>query len=197
MLLRECTTLVLLLSSVASAALLRPPSAVTSGAVVGRRLAITSVPLLAGASLWPAAAAPSSEEKLRNLPADELAKIVKADLVQRQFLVTGQLSREIYDETALFTDEIDTYTLDKWMKGTAALFVGSLSHVDLVGDVKADASEVSFRFSETLAFNLPFVKPKVPLTGRLVLTRGADGLITKYREFWDQGTLEVLSKAYL
>ena len=72
-----------------------------------------------------------------------------------------------------------------------------LSHVDLVGEVKADASEVSFRFSEVLAFNLPFLKPKVPLTGRLVLTRGSDGLITSYREFWDQGVFATLSKAYL
>ena len=135
--------------------------------------------------------------KKRNISPEELAAIVKADLEERQFLVTGQLTREIYAEEALFTDEIDTYTLEKWMKGTAKLFVAELSHVDLVGPIVADANEVSFRFSETLAFNLPFLKPKVPLTGRLVLKRGPDGLITSYREFWDQGTFEVLSKAYL
>ena len=122
---------------------------------------------------------------------------MRADLEDRQLLVTGRLTREIYDEGALSTDEIDAYTLDKWMKGTAVLFVGELSHVDLVGEVQADASEVSLRLTETLAFNLPFLKPKVPLTGRLVLTRGTDGLITSYREYWDQGVLETLSKAYL
>ena len=55
-----------------------------------------------------------------------------------------------------------------------------------------------FRFSETLAFNLPLIKPKVPLTGTLVLTRDADsGLITKYLEIWDTGVAETLSKAKL
>ena len=101
------------------------------------------------------------------------------------------------DESATFTDEIDTYTLDKWIKGTSALFVEKDSHVDLVGDVVADDKEVRFRFSETLAFNLPLVKPKVPLTGELILTRGKDGLITKYLEVWDTGVWATLSKAYL
>ena len=44
----------------------------------------------------------------------------------------------------MFKDEIDTYTLDKWIKGTPALFVGSLSHVDIVGEVEATDAEVRF-----------------------------------------------------
>ena len=123
---------------------------------------------------------------------------MKADIETNQFLVTGRLTRDIYDESATFTDEIDTYTLDKWIKGTGALFVGDKSHVDLVGDVEASEKEVRFKFSETLAFNLPLVKPKVPLTGTLVLTRDpSSGLITKYLEIWDTGVAETLSKAYL
>lgn len=86
----------------------------------------------------------------------------------------------------------------QWMKGTAALFVGDKSHVEIVGDVEASETEVRFRFTETLAFNLPFVKPKVPLTGTLVLTRSpTDGLITKYLEIWDTNVPQTLSKAYL
>ena len=137
-------------------------------------------------------------EKRRNLSPAELAKVVQTDLEQNQFLVTGQLTRDVYDESATFTDEIDTYTLDKWIKGTAALFVGEQSHVDLVGAVEASETEVKFRFTETLAFNLPLVKPKVPLTGTLILTRDASsGLITKYLEIWDTGVWATLSKAYL
>ena len=150
-----------------------------------------------------------SAEKQRNLPAGELAKIVAADITERQFLVNGQLTRSIYDESCTFQDEcaatllrrnfmhgasttirapsrtsapprfhasanvnahhaclrIDTYTLDKWMVGTAKLFDGKQSHVDLVGQVEADAKEVRFRFSEVLCFNVPLLKPKIPLTG--------------------------------
>ena len=68
--------------------------------------------------------------------------------------------RSVYDNAATFTDEIDTYTLDKWQVGTAKLFVGKESHVDLVGEVVASNSEVTFRFDEILAFNIP-LHPKV------------------------------------
>ena len=80
------------------------------------------------------------------------------------------------------------------MKGTQKLFVGSKSHVDLVGDVKASPKEVEFRFSETLTFNIPF-NPKVDLTGRVVLTRGEGGLITHYQEYWDQSVRDVIFAA--
>ena len=66
---------------------------------------------------------------------EELKKIVKEDILKRQFLVTGNLTPEIYKPTATFTDEIDTYKMDQWMKGTQKLFVGEKSDVRLVGDV--------------------------------------------------------------
>ena len=123
--------------------------------------------------------------------------VVAADVTERQFLVNGQLTRSVYDESCTFQDEIDTYTLDKWISGTQKLFVGDKSKVEIVGPVEADAKEVRFRFSEVLCFNLPLIKPKIPLTGSLVLTRGDDGLITKYREIWDVTVAESLKSAYL
>lgn len=63
------------------------------------------------AALLQGAARPAvAADKLRNLPADKLAAIVRSDLVDRQFLATADFTREIYDEGALFTDEIDTCT---------------------------------------------------------------------------------------
>ena len=133
-------------------------------------------------------------KKMLNLSNEDMAGFVRQDLVNGQFLTNGRLTRAIYDEKATFTDEIDTYGLDQWMKGTQKLFVGDLSHVDLVGDVKATESEVAFGFSEVLAFNIPF-KPRVNLTGRVVLSRGDNGLITHYQEYWDQSVKEVLLSA--
>ena len=46
-------------------------------------------------------------------------------------------------------------------------------------------------------FNIPILKPKVPLTGKLVLTRGGNGLFTSYKETWDQGVAQVLLSAKL
>ena len=70
-----------------------------------------------------------------NISDEQLKQIVKDDILKRQFLVTGNLTPEIYKPTATFTDEIDTYKMDQWMKGTQKLFVGEKSDVRLVGDV--------------------------------------------------------------
>jgi hypothetical protein len=134
--------------------------------------------------------------KRTNLSDDELKDIVRADIVQRKFLTNGKLTRSIYDEAATFTDEIDTYTLDKWIAGTQKLFVGDKSRVDLVGDIDVTQDRVEFRFDEDLMFNLPFVKPVVSLTGKVVLRRSPEtGLITSYQEFWDQDVTTVLKSA--
>ena len=189
----------LLLPTLAATGALVPPSPARRAAL--GRAAIASAAAVATtttATVPTPAIADEMYPKRKNLSPAEMAAAVKKDIVDNQFLVTGQLTRDIYDESATFTDAIDTYTLDKWMKGTAALFVGPLSHVDLVGNIEANDKEVKFRFDEILAFNLPFVKPKVPLTGTLILTRSPEtGLITKYLEIWDTGVTETLLNAKL
>ena len=153
---------------------------------------------LSAPALHPAPAV-ADEPKQRGLSPSEIAKVVEEDITARQFLVSGVLTRSIYDEACTFTDAIDEYTLDKWVKGTGALFLASRSHVDIVpGSLTASASEVRFRFDETLCFNLPVLKPIVPLTGELVLTRDPQsGLITSYLEKWDTSVTDTLKKAYL
>mmetsp|Transcript_17366 Transcript_17366/g.26332 ORF Transcript_17366/g.26332 Transcript_17366/m.26332 type:complete len:199 (+) Transcript_17366:90-686(+) len=141
---------------------------------------------------------PASAEtstKKTNLSNEALRKIVEHDLIDNSFLATGKLTRDIYDESATFTDEIDTYTLDKWIVGTQRLFVGEKSRVALVGDIGVTSEQVSLRFDEDLMFNIPF-KPVVSLTGKLVLQRDpSTGLITSYREYWDQDVASVLKSA--
>lgn len=136
------------------------------------------------------------EPKQLNLPAQQISKIVSEDITKRQALATASFTRSIYSEKCTFTDEIDTYDLPSYVKGTSALFDSMKSHVDLVGDVEADDNLISFKFKETLAFNIPF-KPKVALSGKVELKRAPrgsseGGLIISSREFWDQSVGEVL-----
>lgn len=146
------------------------------------------------ASLLPLRVYAVASDKQTNISNDELKKIILSDL-DKSFLVTADITRSVYDESATFTDEIDVYTMDKWIKGTKALFIPSGSRLKLVGDVDVTQSEVSFRFDEDLMFNIPF-KPVCSLTGKLVLTRDENtGLITSYREYWDQSVSEVLKTA--
>ena len=156
----------------------------------------TIVASAAAATILPSSSFALDNNKQLNLPPNEIAAIVEKDLVENAFLTNGKLTRSIYDEKAIFTDEIDKYGLDQWIKGTSKLFVGPPgSRVALVGPVEANEKEVVFRFEEDLMFNIPF-KPVVALSGKVVLERDEkSGLITSYREFWDQDVKTVLKSA--
>lgn len=137
-----------------------------------------------------------SSSKLCNLSNEEMAKVITKDIVDGQFMVAADITRAVYDESATFTDEIDTYTMDKWIKGTKQLFVAENSSLRLVANSMAVTPEmVQFRFDEDLQFRIPF-RPTVFLSGRVELKRDpTTGLITSYREFWDQSISTVLKSA--
>ena len=141
-----------------------------------------------------------------NLSDDALIQIIRDDIVQRQFLVTGNITKSIYAPYATFTDEIDTYGMDQWMIGTQRLFVGDRSQVRLISAGNTNnnippitftsPTTIEFAFDEDLMFNLPIIKPVVSLTGKVVLTRDPNtGYIISYREFWDQDVATVLKSA--
>jgi hypothetical protein len=154
----------------------------------------TGVSVTAATSLLPLRTN-AGEDKLTNISDADLKQIILNDIVDKSFLVTADITRSVYDESATFTDEIDVYTMDKWIKGTKSLFIPSGSRVSLVGDVTVTPGEVTFRFDEDLMFNIPF-KPVCSLSGKVVLTRDEkSGLITSYREYWDQSVNDVLKTA--
>ena len=60
------------------------------------------------ASLLPlrsSAADTATPDKLLNLSNEELKKIILSDIVDKSFLVSADISRSVYDESATFTDE--------------------------------------------------------------------------------------------
>jgi hypothetical protein len=59
---------------------------------------------------------PSQCTKLKNLAPEEIAAIVREDLVKRQFLATADFSPEIYADDCIFIDEIDTYSYKDFVK---------------------------------------------------------------------------------
>ncbi|GKY91901.1 hypothetical protein MPSEU_000161700 [Mayamaea pseudoterrestris] len=150
-----------------------------------------SAALVAFSSSLPAHA--DAADKL-GLTDNELKEVIRSDIVDRQFLATANLTPSIYRSTATFTDEIDSYGMQQWIKGTRKLFVGAKSQVRLVGDVNVTPEKAEFRFEEDLCFNIPF-QPVVALSGKVVLERDEGGFITSYKEIWDQDVVTVLKSA--
>ena len=147
--------------------------------------------------VWAAAVLEGKEKKQVGISNEELGKIITQDIQENQFMVAADLTRSVYDEAATFTDEIDTYEMDAWIKGTKRLFVAKKSHVDLVpNSLQVTESEATFRFTEDLTFNIPLLQPKVYLSGLVVLKRDPKtGLIISYQEKWDQDVNTVLKSA--
>jgi len=139
----------------------------------------------------------TGEAKVTGISDEELRAAVEKDVTEKQFMVTGVLTRGLYDESCTFKDGIDTYSLDKWIEGTGLLFKNDYSKMELDGPITVTSKEVSFRWKEQLMFNIPVLLPKVPLTGSLVLARGEDGLFTSYLEQWDLPVWKVLLSAKL
>ena len=137
------------------------------------------------------------ETKKIGISNEELAKIIARDIQENQFMVAADVTRSVYDESATFTDEIDTYEMDAWIRGTKRLFVASKSHVDMVPDsLHVTDTEATFRFTEDLTFNIPLLQPKVYLSGLVILKRDPKtGLIISYQEKWDQDVNTVLKSA--
>eukprot|EP01041_Mallomonas_annulata_P002470 gene2470-4794_t len=132
-----------------------------------------------------------ADSKMRNLSPITIANIVTDDILKRQALATADFTRDIYDESCTFQDEINTYEIDEYVKGTKALFNGPRSIVTLTAPAVSDTDLVEIKFSETLAFNIPFY-PKMDITGKVQYTLGKDGLITKSREIWDKSVVDVI-----
>jgi hypothetical protein len=143
-----------------------------------------------------AADTPQAEPKQLNLSNEDLAKAIAFDIANNQFMVNGGITRSLYLKSATFQDEIETYQMDAWIKGTQKLFVAEKSHVELEeGSLQVSDAKVNFRFNEYLQFRIPF-RPTVDLTGQVVLERDpTTGLISSYREIWDQSIATVLTNA--
>ncbi|KAJ1616920.1 hypothetical protein T492DRAFT_1103723 [Pavlovales sp. CCMP2436] len=125
-----------------------------------------------------------------------MCKRLLVDIVENRFMVTGQLSEDLYADTALFQDEIDTYDLPSYVRGTGMLFDGAKSDFKLVGDLEFKGQTIRYRFDEILSFKIP-LGPRSRVSGVVELVRGEDGLITKYREFWDQSVPATLVDLFL
>ncbi|KAG8464698.1 hypothetical protein KFE25_010066 [Diacronema lutheri] len=174
-----------------------------SAHTVSRRSALSTFGAF-GVSIFAVTGAPvavraaADSQKSRGLSEPQLKARLLADIVDARFMVTGKLSQDLYADTAKFTDEIDTYDMPNFIKGTGLLFDGERSEFKLIGDLEfADEGRtVRYRFDEILSFRIP-LQPRSRVSGRVELKRGDDGLIQSYREFWDQSVPETLLNVVL
>jgi hypothetical protein len=143
----------------------------------------------------------TSSEKLFHLSKEGLVDIVLEDVKERNSLVTADFTTAIYEDSCRFKDGsgLDgAYPMKPWMLGCKILFKGDKSSTTILDNTLVATSElISFRFESDLEFRGPFC-PRVFLTGRIVMKRNPQtGLISSYREIWDEDVWDVVKNARL
>ncbi|XRB25327.1 SnoaL-like domain-containing protein [Pseudoscourfieldia marina] len=138
-----------------------------------------------------ASAEPSFPAGKVEVSTDELVSIIRADLVERQYLVNGNVSSNVYLDDCYFTDARDDFGpgLKKWQRGTSLLFVANKSFAELTGDVVFDPKTRTIEITKWRQqdyFRLPGTPHSPVFTGSVTLTlHPTFNLIARHDEKWD------------
>jgi hypothetical protein len=123
---------------------------------------------------------------------------VTDDFKQRKYLVTGNLTKEVYSDHCHFADERDDFGdigLDRWAAAVNFLFIGEKSKLALTGPVEFDEAKRTITFSgwrQVDVFRLPGAPHTPVFTGHTVLTLDPiDNIIVDHKESWDTAPDEV------
>eukprot|EP00588_Corethron_pennatum_P008566 CAMPEP_0194268490 /NCGR_PEP_ID=MMETSP0169-20130528/2802_1 /TAXON_ID=218684 /ORGANISM="Corethron pennatum, Strain L29A3" /LENGTH=223 /DNA_ID=CAMNT_0039009741 /DNA_START=100 /DNA_END=771 /DNA_ORIENTATION=- len=128
-----------------------------------------------------------------------LTKIVTADFTDRRYLVTGDLTKNVYADDAHFADSNNDFGpgLDSWVKGVKALFVSDRCRLALTGPVVADGDKRTITFEgwrQVDVFRLPGAPHTPVFTGTTTLTLDPiENIVIDHTEVWDQKPKEIVS----
>ena len=134
--------------------------------------------------------------KRTGLPVEEVAKVLEADLQDRQYFVTGRLTPEIFADDCRFKDPTnDVVGLSRYLAALRVLFdpersAVNLDYINVTGDQEITAS---WRLGGYLKFPWrPYVQP---FRGVAVYTL-RDGLIVRQEEEWEVTPLAALLESF-
>ncbi len=188
-----------------------PPPPAPDPASASRRDALLRLGAATGAVLLSGAPAPARAfplaplggvervggEKLR-LPIADVAKTLERDLVDGQYFVTGDLTREIFDDRCRFVDPTnDVVGLSRYLAALALLFDPATSRVTL-RNVEV-TSPTTVETDGTLEGYLRFPwRPRVePYAFHTVYTvDDASGLIVEQRQTWSISGARAIAETF-
>eukprot|EP00931_Biecheleriopsis_adriatica_P046950 TRINITY_DN27022_c0_g1_i1.p1 TRINITY_DN27022_c0_g1~~TRINITY_DN27022_c0_g1_i1.p1 ORF type:complete len:267 (+),score=38.38 TRINITY_DN27022_c0_g1_i1:64-864(+) len=129
----------------------------------------------------------------------ELVRIVTEDFTARRYLVTGDLTKEVYADNAHFADSNNDFGpgLDSWVRGVKLLFKSERCKLALTQPVSYDEAKRTITFEgwrQVDVFNLPGAPHTPVFTGRTTLLLDpVENIIVDHTEKWDQTPDEIKS----
>ncbi|CAD7704920.1 unnamed protein product [Ostreobium quekettii] len=172
-----------------------------------RRLLLCGLPSLC---LWGAASAATAVElaplgkverlggeKRNGISIEELKDVLAADLGERQYFVTGNLTPEVFADDCRFTDPTnDTVGLNRYVKALDLLFDDKRSSVTLKSIKVSSPTTIEAQF--TLAGYLKFPwNPRIPpVDGTVTYTTNENGIIKLQDQVWSISSLDAIAQSF-
>jgi len=131
------------------------------------------------------------------LTIEEVKEVLAGDLAERQYFVTGQLTRRIFADDCRFIDPTnDTTGLDRYLKALDNLFDPARSSVELQ-DIRI-TGENTIEADWTLGGYLVFPwNPKIDrIGGHTVYTLNDAGIVQQQQHDWDISPAKALIQSF-
>ncbi|KAK9810415.1 hypothetical protein WJX72_010329 [[Myrmecia] bisecta] len=140
----------------------------------------------------PASATAAAEDgKQRNLPIQQLKRVVAEDFSKRQYYITGKLTPAIYANDCTFKDPTTNVKgVKPYTTAVATLFDPATSRADLISLEVKDPHTLLLNWRLEATLKVPG-SPKIkPYTGHTRYITNSEGLIQSHLEDWDISALD-------
>ena len=139
--------------------------------------------------------------KLEKIESKQLLEGIRADFEERQYLWSGDIDLELYDEMCTFTDPTISFEgLSKFQSNMRSLtpiidvLVPKEQRKCVLRDIKLEETgEVTAKWRMIGDIKLPW-SPRIDIGGRTKYSPGKDGRIKSYSEQWDIDAGEALAQ---
>ncbi|CAK9026089.1 unnamed protein product [Durusdinium trenchii] len=145
-------------------------------------------------------APPLPQRRFDKIGSQQLLEGIRADFEERQYLWSGDIDLELYDEDCSFTDPTISFQgLSKFQSNMRSLapIVDTLVPKEkrrcILRDIKLDNGEVFAKWRMVGDIQLPW-SPRIDIGGQTRYSPGTDGRIQTYFEQWDIDAGEALAQ---
>ena len=134
--------------------------------------------------------------KQTNLPISAVADILRKDLGDNKYILTGQLTPSIFADDCEFTDPNNSVRgLSKYQQALSLLFDPSESSLELK-DLRVADGHIEADYTASGVLKLPW-RPKISgWAGHVVYSLNADGLIASQVDVWNITRVDAIRQTF-
>ena len=138
----------------------------------------------------------TSAPKQTNLPISTVADILRKDLGDNKYILTGQLTPSIFSDDCSFTDPNNSVRgLSKYQQALSLLFDPSESSLELK-DLRVADGHIEADYTASGTLKLPW-RPKISgWAGHVVYSLNADGLIASQVDVWNITRVDAIRQTF-